>query len=417
MTSNLQIKPAINLSNDPSPHGSSPHGRFSNDSKKEPSSLLKREFHYVFKCLQEQSQIDLFRPQSSKLQSNLNQMKTLIKKNSALKHHDRLINEFFSLGPMESIIHHEDISEIIINGQNCIFYEQNGQLHKLNDYFLSPITFNNFVHRICEEAKMVLNLNQLFTDGNWRGWRVHLIRNPVVNVSFHLSFRKHPKTPWTFSKLRNQGWANDESIFLIKQLIKDKNNLLISGPTSSGKTSVLNACLQCLPANERIITIEDSDELILPNDFSSKLITRSSVQENLTNVDQSELVRQSLRMRPDRIIMGETRSVEAKDLLMALATGHSGSLGTIHAENHKQALWRLEMLIQMGAPSWNTSTVRQMIVLSISHLIVLDRIPQPRQPQHIRRILKGIYKLTGVENTGFLFEPLFVRKINSEFHK
>lgn len=376
-----------------------------NQINKQQNQTLKSIFDQVLTDLQKCPLMDSSRlnsVQQSDTQMDIKNIKQILNKISPVQYHNRLLNEFFYLGPIEELIQDTDISEIIINGKHNIIYEKKGQLHDFNDSFFSDLTFQNFINRILEESSTLLSLKQPFVDGNWRGFRLHIAREPVVNVNFHLSFRRHPLNPWTFKQLKNHRWAGQQTIELIQKLLTDKENILIVGSTSSGKTSVLNACLQFLPKNERIITIEDSSELQLPNVFSTKLLTRDNTNtpNTLLNIDQSELVKQSLRMRPDRIIMGETRSTEAKDLLMALATGHSGSLGTIHATNHKQALWRLEMLVQMGAPSWNTNTIRQMIVLSIKYLIVLGRCSGERK-------LMGIYKLSGVERTGFLFETMF----------
>ena len=371
---------------------------------------LNKSFSVVFKNLQDSSIDNLSHLASVGSSSHFEQMKSIVRKYSPEEHTYRLMNEFFEMGPITDLIRQENVSEIIINGKDNIFYEQNGYLQMLKDSFLSNLTFSNFIHRICEESGVVLSLNQLFADGNWRGWRVHFSRKPVVNMEFHVSFRRHPKNPWTFELLKNQGWAPKSAIHFIQDLLKNRKNILIAGPTSSGKTSVLNSCLQVLPFNERVIIIEDSSELLLPNAFSTKLLTRTIQQDSLIPIRQDELVRQSLRMRPDRIVMGETRGTEAKDLLMALATGHSGSLGTIHAKDHKQALWRLEMLVQMGAPHWSNYTIQQMIVLSIDYLILLGRYQGERK-------LLGIYKLSGVENTGYLFETLFFHQLDSQFQK
>ncbi len=369
---------------------------------------MKTDFMKILKKLQKLPQMDLSELNSSQHQSNVPQIQEIIKDELPPQYSQRFLDELFDLGPLHSLIQNQDVNEIIVNGPDHICYETRNELHKLSDSFLSTLTFGNFIHRICEEAGIVLTLDQPFADSNWRGWRIHLAREPVVDVSFHLSLRRHPKNPWTLEKLKHQGWAPEPAIQLIQKLIKNRKNILIVGPTSSGKTSVLNSCLQSLPKNERIITIEDSSELLLPNTLSTKLLTRQ--QENIRFIDQQELVRQSLRMRPDRIIMGETRGYEAKDLLLALATGHSGSLGTIHANDHRQALWRLEMLVQMGAPSWNTQTIQQMIVFSISYLFILGRDQGERK-------LMGIYKLAGVEKTGYLFEALFVHKTESQFQE
>ena len=364
-------------------------------------ATLQAVFNRVFKGFQEDRETDFSQLSSSQeKQAYISKVYDILRELSPPQYHTRLLDEIFDLGPLNHLIQDQSISEIIVNGRDHIFYEKKGQLQPLLDVFLSELTFYNFVHRVLEEAGAVLSLKKPFVDSHYRGWRLHIAQGPVVNQTFHLSFRRHPKNPWTFEQLEKQGWAPNQAITIIESLLAERNNILIVGPTSSGKTSVLNACLQALPSKERIIAIEDSPELLLPNSFSTKLLTRSSHNDSLLDIDQSELVRQSLRMRPDRIIMGEARGTEAKDLLMALATGHSGSLGTIHAKEHRQALWRLEMLVQMGAPSWDTHTIRQMIVLSIDNLIVLGRYEETRA-------LMGIYKLSGVEQTGFLFEPLW----------
>ncbi len=375
-----------------------------------PSSALRVAFSHVLKEFQELPEMDFSRLSSSQdKQIYIHKMRGILQEKAPSQYHARLMEEIFGLGPLSSLIKDPSVSEIIVNGKEHIFYEQKGRLCSWPELFLSDLTFYNFVQGVLEEAGVVLSLKQPFVDGEWRGWRIHIAQQPLVNRSFHLSFRRHPKDPWTLKRLEQGGWGPRQAIDIIEKLLRERSNILIVGPTSSGKTSVLNACLQSLPATERIVSIEDSSELLLPNSFSTKLLTRTSSGEEgaLSSIDQSELVRQSLRMRPDRIVVGEARGAEAKDLLMALATGHSGSLGTLHAREHKQALWRLEMLVQMGAPSWNTHTIRQMIVLSIDHLMVLGR--------HMgQRVLMGIYKLSGVEQTGFLFEPLWTHLSQSD---
>ena len=393
-------------------HSPKDEGPKVSDSKKyepsEPSSALRVAFSHVLKKFQELPEMDFSRLSSSQdKQMYIHKMQDILQEKAPPQYHARLMEEIFGLGPLSSLIKDPSVSEIIVNGKEHIFYEQKGRLCSWSGLFLSDLTFYNFVQGVLEETGMVLSLKQPFVDGEWRGWRVHIAQKPLVNQKFHLSFRRHPKNPWTLNRLQKQGWAPKQAIDIIETLLRERSNILIVGPTSSGKTSVLNACLQALPVTERIVSIEDSSELLLPNSFSTKLLTRTGSEGTLSSIDQSELVRQSLRMRPDRIVVGEARGAEAKDLLMALATGHSGSLGTLHAKEHKQALWRLEMLVQMGAPSWNTHTIRQMIVLSIDHLMVLGR--------HMgERTLMSIYKLAGVEQTGFLFEPLWTHLSQSD---
>ncbi|RYZ78974.1 MAG: CpaF family protein, partial [Proteobacteria bacterium] len=165
-------------------------------------------------------------------------------------------------------------------------------------------------------------------------------------------------------------------------------------------TSLINALLQTIPSNERAVVIEDTPEIELPNTSSMKLITREDPQGILKSIDQGQLLKHSLRLRPDRIVMGEIRGGEAKDLLMALATGHGGSFGTLHASDARQALIRLEMLIQMGAPQWNLPAVRRLIHLSLDYILVVEKNAEGK------RQFQGIYKICSLEENGFLIEKV-----------
>jgi pilus assembly protein CpaF len=174
------------------------------------------------------------------------------------------------------------------------------------------------------------------------------------------------------------------------------------GPTGSGKTAVLNACLAEISKDERVVILEDTDELRCANPLSTKLLSRWDSQKILSEVTLSDLVRLSLRLRPDRLVMGEVRGPEAKDLLMALSTGHRGSLATLHAETAQQALLRLEMLIQLGAPQWSLQAVRQLIHLSLDVIVVLKM-------EGRRRRLHGMWRLSSLETFGFTLEPIAER--------
>ena len=199
--------------------------------------------------------------------------------------------------------------------------------------------------------------------------------------------------------LESAGWAQAPRIQMLRDLIVKQKNILFIGPTGSGKTTVLGACLRELQENERAVIIEDTDELARPNSSSAKLLTRPAQSAALPEVTLTDLVRQSLRMRPQRLVMGEVRGAEAKDLLLALATGHSGSLGTVHAADPRQALLRLEMLVQLGAPQWNVQAIRQLIQLSVDYLVVCGNADGKRR-------LDGIYKVAALESFGFLLEPM-----------
>lgn len=309
----------------------------------------------------------------------------------------RLEIEFFGIGPLEVLLQTE-CTEIIVNGRDSIWFELGGKLHRHPDKFHSALSYRNFISRVCREANMVASLDCPFADGKWREMRVHLIIPPASGDEAVITFRRHPANPWTIDRLKQIGWATQPQLDQLLKLVAEKKNFLVIGGTGSGKTSVLNACLALLSAEERALIIEDTNELKAPNAASTKLLSRRDPQGHLREVDQSELLRQALRMRPDRIIMGEIRGGEAKDLLMAFATGHSGCMGTLHADTARQALLRLEMLIQIGAPQWNVYAVRSLIWLSLHAIVVVGRTANGE------RKLDGIYKIASLEDIGFLIE-------------
>jgi pilus assembly protein CpaF len=312
----------------------------------------------------------------------------------------RILDEYFSAGPLESLLRDPTCTEIIVNGPDSIWFERAGRLARANERFLSSVTLRNFVSRLSREAGLIANLDCPFADGKWRDCRVHLIVPPASGNEPVLTLRKHPANPWTLEKLTESGWASREEIDVLRRLVDDRLNFVVVGGTGSGKTSVLNACLATLPESERAVIIEDTSELKAPNHASTKLLTRRDPQGHLREIDLSELVRHALRMRPDRLVMGEIRGGEAKDLLMAFATGHAGCMGTLHAETARQALARLEMLVQLGAPQWNTQAVRSIIHFSIQAVVVVGR------SETGARRLEGIHRITSLEDFGFLIERM-----------
>jgi len=311
----------------------------------------------------------------------------------------RVMAEFFGCGPLEPLLK-SDCTEIIVNGRDAIWYEREGTLHRHDDIFHSALSYRNFVSRMSREASMIASLDCPFADGRWRDMRVHLIIPPASGDEAVITLRRHPKNPWTLTRLAEREWASVDALAQLRKLVAEKKNFLVIGGTGSGKTSVLNACLSEIPDGERAVIIEDTGELNKPNTVSSKLLARRDPQGHLREIDQSELLKQALRMRPDRIVMGEIRGGEAKDLLMAFATGHQGCMGTLHAESARQALIRLEMLIQIGAPQWNVHAVRSLIFLSVQAVVVVGRTPGGG------RRLEGIYRIASLEEVGFLIERI-----------
>lgn len=312
----------------------------------------------------------------------------------------RIADELNLWGPLHDLLEDENITEIMINGPRAIWFERDGVLHQHNDHFFSDLSFRNCLERICQRADTYINKESPCADGKFLEFRLSLVGGDLTDGFPHLSLRRHPKTPWTFEKLKSLGWCDHEQLSYLQSLISKRKNFLVVGATGTGKTTVLNAFLQLMSKNERAVVIEDTSEITLPNSASMKLLTREDPHYILPTVDQTQLVKRSLRLRPDRIIMGEIRGHEAKDFLMALATGHDGSFGTLHAQNANQALIRLEMLIQMGAPHWNLNAIRRLIQLSLDHIVVIERTVSGS------RKLKGIYRLCSLEDHGFLVEAV-----------
>lgn len=326
------------------------------------------------------------------LQKNLNAESAAIQ--------NRVRAEMASWGPLGTLFEDEDVSEILVNGPESIWVERDGRLSLHNDIFFSELSFRNCLERICQEAQTHLTVENPYVEGKFLDFRLTALGRELTTSHTHLSLRRHPKNPWTFSKLSAQGWCGPHHLQLLETIFKEKKNFMVVGPTGSGKTSVLNAFLHLCGDAERAVIIEDTSEIIPPNGVSLKLLTRDDPHKVLSPIDQTHLLKRALRLRPDRLVMGEVRGAEAKDFLMALATGHAGSFGTLHAQTAAQALIRLEMLIQMGAPQWGLTAIRRLIQLSLDYVIVVGR------NEESSRKLQGIYQLSSLEEHGFLLEAV-----------
>lgn len=312
---------------------------------------------------------------------------------------NRLNQEYFGYGPIENYINDDQITEVIVNRFDSIWVERAGRLYNAEDSFYSEHTYEHFLQRLYLEINQEPTLTNPFIDSSWHGNRLHIIGEYTLDQPWvRLTIRKHKKISWTLNELKKGNWASENDISLLQKIIESRKNFLVIGPTGSGKTSVLKALLNECSQNDRILVLEDSKEIDSPNLASTHLLTRHDSRNIMTPITLTDLVRQSLRMRPDRIVVGEVRGGEAKDLLMALATGHEGSAGTLHASDASQALIRLEMLIQMGSPNWNLQAIRRLIQLSLDYLIVCSR----NSSGH--RLLNGIYRLISVEESGVIIE-------------
>ncbi|GIL17698.1 MAG: type II/IV secretion system-related protein [Oligoflexia bacterium] len=310
----------------------------------------------------------------------------------------RVLSEFESFGPIDFLLNDPTITEVLINSPQDIWFEKTGELCRLDDSFTTELTYRHFIERLCLKAQAQVSAEYPIANGHLANHRLHIAGFDISGKYPLISLRRHPENPWTFEKLIEANWCSNEDAQFLEEIMRSKENFIVIGGTGSGKTSVLNACLQKLQSNERAVIIEDTPELKTPNTVSAKLVTRPAKQGILAPIDQAELVRQSLRMRPDRIVVGEVRGPEAKDLLLALSTGHSGSFGSLHAMNAHQALLRLEMLIQLGAPQWSLRSIRSMIHLSLKYIVTVGRTAEGK------RCLREIHQLSSLEESGILLD-------------
>jgi pilus assembly protein CpaF len=310
----------------------------------------------------------------------------------------RVLEEFEGMGPLSSLMADGSITEIMINGSKNVWIEREGVLSAVDDHFASDLSYRNFCHRLLDRSHVLISSEQPTGHGHIGPFRLHVIGAELTKTETHFCLRRHPENPWTFDRLAEVQWGTAEQREALKKLVRSGLNFVVIGGTGSGKTSVLNACLQSLRASERCVIIEDTLELKIPNAASLRLLTREDPNGILKRIDQSDLVKNSLRLRPDRIVMGEIRGEEAKDFLMALSTGHAGSFGSLHAASASQALIRLEMLIQLGAPHWSLTAIRRLIQMSLQAIVVVGRDASGK------RYLEGIYRLSSLEENGILLE-------------
>jgi len=313
--------------------------------------------------------------------------------------YQRTKNEFVGFGPLQSLMDSEDVTEIIVNAWNAIAFERAGYLNLSHDHFVSARSYANFIDRLIVQTRTNPNAEKPFASGRLNDWRFHLALPPVVSGPT-LTLRRHRSRGFTLQDLQQLDWAPNHAIDVLKVWIKEKRNLIVVGTTNSGKTSLVSALLDQVEDHERILILEDTDELKCPNLTSTKLLTRTSRTGTLPEINLGDLVFESLRMRPDRLVLGEMRGAEAKNYLLALSTGHAGSLATLHAGCPQQALLRLEFLVQMGAPEWNVMAIRKLIHSSLYGLVVVENLKGKRQ-------LSGLYRISSLESSGFCIDTLY----------
>ncbi|MFK0522407.1 CpaF family protein [Paenibacillus illinoisensis] len=314
----------------------------------------------------------------------------------------RLFDSFRGLDILQPLVDHPDITEIMINSHREIFVEQEGEVSQIELEFESRERLEDIIQMIVSGVNRIVNESSPIVDARLKdGSRVNIVLPPIALKGPTMTIRKFPSEPMTMSDLIEKGALHEEAAELLQQLVRSKFNIFIGGGTGSGKTTFLNALSQFIPPDERIITIEDSAELqivTVPNLVS--LETRNANTEGKGEISIRDLIKSSLRMRPNRIVIGEVRGAEALDMLQAMNTGHDGSLSTGHANNISDMISRLETMVLSGA-ELPISVVRQQISSAVDIFVHLSRLRD-----RSRRVTE-ISEVIGMKDGEVLLNPLF----------
>ena len=308
------------------------------------------------------------------------------------------------LGLLDEIMNDDSITEVMINGHKNVFIEKGGRLQRMDKVFESQRRLEDIIQRIVATAGREVNQANPIVDTRLAdGSRVNVVLPPIALCGPTITIRKFSKTPMTVEKLIQYGSITQEIADKLELLIKAKYNVFICGGTGSGKTTFLNAMSNYIPQDERVITIEDSAELqIVGVDNLVSLETRNANATGKGAITIRDLIKSSLRMRPERIVVGEVRGGEALDMLQAMNTGHDGSLSTGHANSTKDMLSRLETMVLQGAPGLPLEAIRQQIASAVDIIVHLSRLRD-----HSRKTME-ITEVLNYENGEIKLNPLYV---------
>lgn len=328
---------------------------------------------------------------------------------------ERIFDSIRGLGILDSIMKDEKITEVMINGPDDIFVEKAGALYKLEQTFDDERQLEDIIQKIVGQAGREVNQANPIVDTRLPdGSRVNVVLPPISLKGATVTIRKFSRTPMTIRQLLKYGSITPEVAHVLELLVKAKYNIFISGGTGSGKTTFLNAVSHYIPHDERVITIEDSAELQIEGiDNLVRMETRNANASGSGAVTIRDLIKSSLRMRPERIIVGEVRGGEALDMLQAMNTGHDGSLSTGHANSTKDMLSRLETMVLQGSEGLPLEAIRQQIASAVDIIIHLSRLrDKTRKTMEISEIL-------GYEQGKILVNPIyrFIEDENSTMEK
>jgi pilus assembly protein CpaF len=287
---------------------------------------------------------------------------------------DEVLSEVLGLGPLEKLLRDPTIDEIMVNGPHNVYIERRGKIEKVAITFDSDAHVERIIDRIVSPLGRRVDEGQPYVDARLPdGSRVNVIIPPLALIGPTVTIRKFKKVPFTLDEAVKNGTFSGEFVQFIKACVEGKMNIIVSGGTGSGKTTTLNILSSFIPATERIITIENAAELQLRQEHVITLESRPANIEGRGEVSIRDLVVNSLRMRPDRIIVGEVRAGEALDMLQAMNTGHEGSMSTVHANSPRDSLHRLETMVLMAGVELPLKAIREQIAGALNLIVQIER--------------------------------------------
>jgi len=320
-----------------------------------------------------------------------------------------LSDDMVGLGPLETLLEDDDVTDVLANGPFDIYVERHGKLEKTAARFRDPQHLVNIAQRIATAIGRRVDEASPMVDARLAdGSRVNIVLPPLVLNGGTISIRKFPKRSLTLDMMVQQENLSLEIARLLQIAARSRLNILISGGTGSGKTTLLNAISQQIDRDERVITVEDAVELRLQQPHIVQMETRPSNIEGIGQVPQRELVRNALRMRPDRIIVGEVRGVEAFDMLQAMNTGHDGSMSTVHANSPRDALYRVENMVMMANLNLPLKAIRMNVASALDLVVHIERMRDG-----IRRV-QSIVEIVGLEGDIITTRELFTFHYHGE---
>jgi pilus assembly protein CpaF len=315
---------------------------------------------------------------------------------------DEIIDEMVGLGPLEPLLRDSTISDILINGHECIFVERRGQLEPVASNFKDEAHLLRIVNRIVSGVGRRVDESQPMCDARLAdGSRFNVAVRPIAVDGPLVSIRKFSKRPFSLDKLVEISALRPPMAEVLAAAVSSRITLIVSGGTGSGKTTMLNALSSFISEKERLITIEDAAELQLQQTHVARMETRPPNMEGKGEIRQRELVKNALRMRPERIILGECRGEEAFDMLQAMNTGHEGSMATIHANSPREAVSRLEQMIGMAGLPMSQMSIRTQIAAAVRLIVQLQRLSDGT------RRVTSVAEITGMEGDVVQMQEIF----------